>query len=77
MFNKVIRWLKIYCLRKGLSSLDIKITRKNNAGPDDYEVSIKRQSLPTTLSETARTRFNKKRKSPKLSPGLKIKLFKT
>ena len=49
--NKVIGWLKMYCVRKGLSHLEITIKRKDRIGQDGFEVSIQKKTIAGVIKE--------------------------
>jgi hypothetical protein len=56
--KNVIRWLKRYCIEKGLLYLSITIKRKDEIGQDGFEVSIQKK----TVSGIVKENFSKKSK---------------
>jgi hypothetical protein len=49
--KNVIGWLKRYCVRKGLSHLEITIKRKDRIGEDGFEVSIQKKTIAGVIKE--------------------------
>ena len=49
--NKVIRWLKRYCVEKGLSHLEITVKRKDKVGADTFEVSVEKKKVNGVVNE--------------------------
>ena len=49
--KNAIRWLKVYCEKKGLSYLSITIKRKDKVGPDGYEVAIDKKFINQVVKE--------------------------